>query len=162
MKMLSYKGFTLLELTIVLVLAVTLGALLVSIWPGKSPLVTAQGLQVAQDLRYARHYAITQETTTRLTFNPTTMQYALINNNSGAGIILPGKSQNVEQLDTSFTLAISNLPNNYVIFDKDGVPYSDNAGTVLGTNATIALTGDSETATVTIRANSGSVSLPTY
>jgi len=156
------SGFTLFELTIVIIIIVVLGSMLFIIWPGKKPLVTAQALQIAQDLRYARHYAITQETSTRITFNTSTKQYTLINNATSAAILLPGKTQSTEQLDTSFTLTLTNLPNSYIIFDKDGVPYTDNSGTVLTLNATVALTEGSETGNITIRAHSGSINLPNY
>ena len=156
----SNFGFTLIELIITMVVVGLIGTILFVGWPGKTSLVISQAAQLAQDLRYARHYAISHEISTRITFNVASKQYALTNNATSAAIILPGSAQNSSQLDTSFTLTLNNLANNYIIFDKDGLPYNTNGGSVMTSNATVSLSGDGETGVVTIRARSGSIGLP--
>ena len=47
-------------------------------------------------------------------------------------------------------------------FDKDGVPYTDNGTTQLGSQATISVTGGGVTGNIVIVPTTGAVLNPTY
>ena len=152
-------GFSLFELVVVMVVVAILSAIVFVMWPGKAPALKAQSIQLAHDLRYARHYAITQEISTKISFNTASKQYSLINSITSGSITLPGSNQNTANLDSSFTMNLTNLPNSFIIFDQDGLPYNATSGSALTSNAIISLTTAGKTELVTINAHSGAVSI---
>lgn len=151
------KGFTLIEVVIViLVLGVLIAAGALFAWPGKGAVVMSQGEQLAGDLRYARHYAVAHEASTQVVFNTAAKTYTLTLVNGGAAVVFPGQSSNTVTLDADFSLSLTNLPNNLVIFGDNGEPYSA-AGSLLTSDAVVTVSGDGKNAATTIKGRSGTI-----
>lgn len=165
----SSSGFTMMELIIVIVLLVILAGLMVPRYPGSMLTLNAQTQALMGDLRYIQSLAETHGQ--RYCFKQnTTKTYSLYSTNGVVDTLIThpatGKSTTplVTFSDTSITFgAFTNLPNNVLIFDGKGIPYSDStssncfgAGVAATTNnATIPLTAGGRTCTITIVAETG-------
>lgn len=157
----NQTGFTLLELVMVLMITALLGATLLVVWPSQKPNVEGSAQQLAGDLRYMQNLAMTMEQKYRVNFSSS--QYTLTQQNGTTAVPHPGGSgSNVITLPSGITLATSGLPNGYIVYDKNGVPYTDNGdpGTQLGSQATITLSGDGESYSVSVEPNTGTVLNP--
>jgi len=152
-------GFTLIELVMVIVIISLLGIIPFFSWQGAPLGVYAQAEQVAGDIRYAQSLAMTKGQ--RYSWVKTAANAYQIQNSTGTALMLSEGNTTVT-FHTGITFgALTNLPNNLVNFDGRGTPYSTSSspGTALSANATIAITEDGTTATITIAAGTGGVTL---
>lgn len=153
-------GFSLIHLVMVIVVIGILAALIGEYWPGKGSVVYASTQRLANDLRYARHYAISHEYAVRVTFNASAGTYQFTRDSDASAISFAGQQSSTVSLDSSvMSMSLSNLPNQYVIFDNDGKAYTA-SGVALSSNATITLSGSGKTGRVTISAHSGAIVTP--
>lgn len=152
------NGFTLIELIVVISLISILAAGVYLNWPGSTMNLAAQTRQLANDLRYTQ--ALSMTTGQRYRLVRTSSNTYQILNSSGSAMVLMGR--------TTITLAsgitfgsLTNLPNSLVAFNGLGAPYTDtgNPGTPLSTTATLSLTTNGETRTVSITPETGRVSV---
>ena len=136
----NQKGFSLFELAIIIVIVGIIGSIVMLVWPDTAKInVNAQAQQLANDLRYVRSLAMKQETRYRVNFSSN--QYSLTELNGTTAVPRPGGSgSNVVNLPGGVRLR-ENLPNDYIVFDEHGMPYTDNAipGTQLLSVARIQL-----------------------
>ncbi len=153
------KGFTLVELLIVMILIGIVATMVMIGNPTESIKVDNQAKRLASDLRYMQHLAMTQNTRTRVNFSST--QYTLTEADGTTAINQPTLNTNIVAMPAGITLS-NNLPSSFVVFDSLGQPYSTavTPGTLLTTTATITLTSGSDTETVSITPETGRVTIP--
>jgi len=152
-------GFTLIELVIVIVLLGILSTGIYFNWPGATINLGGQVNQLADDLRYTQSLSMTTGSRYRLVKTSATT-YQIVNS-AGTAIKL-ALGNTTMTLNSGITFGtLTNLPNNLVTFDGLGVPYSDTAtpGTQLASSGTITLTAGSESRSVSITPQTGSVSV---
>ena len=170
MKHNRYKGFTLIELVMVMVIMAIIGVLVMS---PKSFLTqtreTDAASKIKSDIRYAQGFALSTQKRTRVAFNTTTESYSVYSENSPGSttwtlINNPLTRANFTvNLTTDFPgLNISvvnfNGAGNGLVFDSAGRPYSCNStgsGVILlGTSGTITFGGGT---VLTVIPNTGKV-----
>ena len=151
------KGFTLIELVMVLILISILAVFASINWPGRSINLAAQAEQLVNDIRYAQTLGMTKGQ--RYRWVKTSATSYQITNNSGTAIIMPSGGTTIT-LGTGISFGtLINLPNNLIAFDGQGIPYIDTAtpGTALAANASIPLTADGQTKTIVVSPQTGRV-----
>jgi MSHA pilin protein MshC len=155
------KGFTLIELIVVIVIMAILSIFIFPSLIHRNINVAAQADQLVSDLIYTRTLSLTSgERYHWVKLSANTYQ---IQNSSGNPIVYPGTGLNTISLSSNITFGtLSNLPNSSVAFDGKGTPYVDNVtpGTILTSLATIALTDGSSTKTVAITPSTGWIYQP--
>lgn len=154
----SQKGFTLVELAVIMVL-VGIVIFVVTKDPSKQIQVDSQAERLVSDLRFMQHLAMSENERTRVNFS--SGQYTLTELNGSTGIDHPSLNINVVAMPSGVTLS-DDLPSGYVVFDGLGQPYVDNGspGTALGSTATITFTSGSDVETVTIAPETGRINKP--
>ena len=153
-------AFTLIELIVVILIAAILAAIAVARWPGGRINLNATAQQLASDIRYTQTLAMSRAQDYRLnvtasTYSITTGGGTAVNNpiTGSANVALPS--------GTTITISPTNLPNNLIAFDSQGIPYTDSTtAATLGSAAVITLTSNSLTTTVTIQPQTGRVTVP--
>ena len=156
---LKESGFTLIEMVIVIIV---LGILLTGVylkWPAATINLGGEAAQLANDLRYTQSLSMTKGQRYRLVIVSTTTYQIL--NASGTALMnaVGGTTTTLNHGITFGTLG--NLPNSLVVFDGEGIPYSDTAspGTPLTATATIPLTASGSTTTISIAPQTGMISV---
>ncbi len=142
----STGGFTVIELTIVLIIAGILAATVIVKWPGKSINIYAQADQIVQDIRYAQSLAMAKATTGqryRITF--ATSSYTIANN---SGTTLKSAS-----LDSGLSFTSNGFAGGYLAFDSLGRPY--NGTTLMTGTISVSITGGGFTRTISVWDNTG-------
>lgn len=146
----NIKGFTMLEIIIVLILVGIISAVIVSgIKPGNIDLET--GTQVIKSrLRYAQTRAMNSNSIWGIYINNNT--YTLFNNGSIANTIkFPEETTSIINLPSGITLTDGTIS-----FDSWGKPYTDAAGTTLQANdRTLTVSRGADTKLIIITKNTG-------
>jgi prepilin-type N-terminal cleavage/methylation domain-containing protein len=146
-------GFTLTELVMVMVVIAIIAAIALPRMGNDPVLVSTQAEQLAGDIRYVQSLSMSQGQRYLLrVLSSTTYELEV---KGGAQIPHPtGIASPI-----AFGSAITANPNNFIIgFDGLGIPYTDvNVSSALGSTATITLTRDSATRTVTVSPETGRV-----
>ncbi len=153
-------GFTLIEIIIVMLVMVIVVAYVAIKYSSNTSLrLNGAARQLANDIGYAQSQAMTSGQ--RYRFVETSSTTYQIQNNSGTAIPLPMGSATIT-LPSGMTMSLTNLPNNLINFDSNGVPYTDTAfpGTALASTATITLSFGGNSAAVSITPQTGKVSSP--
>lgn len=151
------KGFTLIEMTMVIILISIVATATYLNWPGVTINLGAEVYQVANDIRYTQSLSMTKRE--RFRFVRTSASSYQIMNSTGTAI-LSASGVTTVTLNSGITFgAWSNLPNNLIVFDGKGTPYTDTAtpGTPLASAATIPLTGGGQTTNIVISPETGRV-----
>lgn len=158
----SARGFTLIELTGVLIL---ISILAVSLWPRApsrdSLTLNARADQLASDIRYVQTLSMT--TGSRACLSLTSSAYSLtatdINDNCTATPVPQpaGLPQPIPLCTGTACVTWTGLSSNNVQFDWLGQPYSGSPPALLGSNGVVTLNGDSGAITVTISPTTGRV-----
>lgn len=147
----KHKGFTLIELIVVILIVGILAKLAGMRWFNDSLNLDAQTTLFVSDLRSTQMMAMANGERYQLT-KTSTNSYQIVNSTNAVfnNVVL---SQGI-----SFG-AWNNLVNNYIVFDSKGVPYVDNAtpGTALNTLATIVISAQSGSRSVTITPQTGRI-----
>ena len=131
--------------------------LFVMISPADNVDTIEQANKLRSDLRFIKYLAQTQNLSTRSRINFSSSQYTLTQQDGVTAIIAPNSTSNVVPLITGVTLTMTNIPNGYLVFDGLGRPYTDNAGTLLASVASVILTNSDNTVTITINPDTGQV-----
>lgn len=155
----NHRGFTLIELAITLGIIGIVAAVLFVTWPSFKVNLDAEATLLADDIRYAQNLSVSRSERYRIV--KTSANSYQITNSSGVAVVLPsGSSTTTLGSGISFG-TITNLPNNLIVFDSKGVPYTDTSspGTALGATATINLTGSGNTKTISIAPETGWVNV---
>jgi prepilin-type N-terminal cleavage/methylation domain-containing protein len=143
------RGFTLIELVLVLVILGTLSAYALPRWEPADTTVAAQADRLARDLRHAQALAMNQGRTLR--FDVQSPAAYRVTDASGTTVTDPADQQAFQvSLDNNVTLGGSDTE-----FDSLGRPVS--AGSLLAADRDFTLNGNAATATVTLSAVTGFV-----
>lgn len=141
MEMLKKSGFTLIELAIVIVIIAIMG-LAISIKWGTTTNITAQAIQLADDIRYTQNLSMARNQRYKLVTSSSS--YVIQNNSSGV-------------TEYSVTLGSGITETGYtVIFTTEGIPL-DASSNPLTSTATITLSTSGQTSAVTITPATGRV-----
>lgn len=152
------KGFTLLELTVVMVLLVVMLVVAMPRMSSQTKTAREEAQRVASDIRAIRHMAGTQNTRYRINFSAT--QYSTTTQDGSTAVLLPNSGgANVVTLDSGMSLSTTNIPSGFLVFDSLGRPYTDavTPGTLLAADALVTITYGSDVATITIHKQTGVV-----
>lgn len=151
------RGFTLIELTLVLLIISIVSTYAVIKFPSGSINISAQANQLMADIRHTQSLAINRGQRYRINFNND--RYWISDADGSTLYTHPASSGAVIFLDTGIT---SSSTHGFLVFDGQGKPYTDalTPGTALAADAVITLTADSETRTVRITPETGRVSTP--
>jgi type II secretory pathway pseudopilin PulG len=146
------KGFTLIELTMIMVIMVLTLFVMLNKIPDVD--VAQQAKRLQSDLRYIKFLAQTQNQRTRIDFS--TSSYTLTMVTGSTPIVTPNSTSNVVTLISGVSMSSTNA---FLVFDGLGRPYSDAAtpGTLLSSTATITLTNGTDTSTVTVTPDTGEI-----
>lgn len=151
MRFQTHNGFTLIELVIVLALIGAMAAIALPRWAPADTTVGAQADRLARDLRHTQSMAMTQGRTLTFDIQPATA-YRVIDSSSMT-VTDPATQQPFQvTLDNNVTLGGTDTG-----FDSLGRPVS--AGTLLPAARVFTVSGSSTTATVTVSAVTGYVSV---
>jgi type II secretory pathway pseudopilin PulG len=146
------KGYTLLELVIIILIIGILVVYPLIKWPGKVVNVLAETQLIASDIRYAQTLSMASESCYRLVQASAT-SYNITNGTTT--ILLPSGSTTMN-LNSGISFG-SWTPANLIAFDSNGIPYSDACVTALTANATVPVTDGVNTKTITINQVTGMV-----
>lgn len=152
-------GFTLIELTLVIIVAGILATIATVAFRGESLNVNGQAELLASDIRYIQFLSMTLNTSYRINLLGGN-QYSFSSADGATPVIHLSYGGSSVSLQPNMALTWSvNLPNNYILFDRHGVPYVDNSGTALTSSATITLTGSNGSVSIVVAPETGNVSI---
>lgn len=150
------RGFTLIEMVMVILLVTITGVIALEHSPSESLTVGAQADQLAGDVRYAQSLSMARGQRYCIKYLSAT-SYELATSNCTVAVAHP-TGDTVVTLGSGITMGgWTNLPNGYVIFDGKGQPYVDAANTALSADATITLSSGSDSRTISISPVTGRV-----
>lgn len=153
----TQKGFTIIELVMVVVLVGVMILVVSNIFTRTPIELDSQTRRLVNDLRFMQHKAMSRNIQTRINFSST--QYTLTEADGTTAINQPALNTNVVTLPNGVTLS-TNLPGNMLVYNGLGKPFTDTSGTELTVTATITLTAGSSTETVNISPDTGRVVQP--
>jgi len=151
------NGFTIVELIVVITIVAIISVIAVPRFI-TTPNLDGQTQQLLSDLRYTQMLAITHGQRFRVNFTSSTTY--TITNTSGTAVANPSTNGNTITFTGGVTMSLppTNLPNNLVAFDENGIPYTDSAATTaLAANATITLTRNGINRSIVITQKTGSM-----
>lgn len=145
------RGFSLIELLLVLVILGTLSAYALPRWEPADTTLAAQAERLARDLRHAQALAMSQGRSLRFELQPPSGYR--VTDSSGTTVTDPADQQPfLATLDNGVTLGGSDTE-----FDSLGRPV--NGGALLATDRSFTLTGNAASTTVTLSAVTGFVAI---
>jgi prepilin-type N-terminal cleavage/methylation domain-containing protein len=163
------RGFTLVELVMVIVVMTILAIAILPRAPSSDSLtLRSRAEQLATDIRYIQSMSMTGAQRFCVVFAPAAgppySGYSLARNGVGAcdtAVAHPaGLAQPIDVcMGANCLTPVTNLPNDFVMFDGRGAPFSA-AAAALAANADITLTGDGGPVVVRITPVTGRVSVP--
>ncbi len=155
----SNRGFSLIELVVVIVLAAILSVAVFSRAPSKGALtINGQAEQLAADLRYAQ--ALVQAEGQRICVSFTAAGYRLTTAASGCATDVETAAGLTGQSTLEDITLSNNLPSSRLVFGDKGIPYTDTVGTALASDAQLTLTGEGGTIVVRVSPVTGRVCVP--
>ena len=160
MKSVFSQGFTLIELVLVIILLAILAVGAYLRWPGNVMNLSAQAWLLAADLNLAQSLAMTTGQRYRVVkISANTYQ---VQNASGTAVRSASGNTTVTLNGSIQFGTLTNLPNSLMNFDGRGTPYTDTAtpGTPLASTAVWTFTAGGESATVSVTAETGRVTIP--
>lgn len=153
------KGFTVIELIMVIVILAIVSVYVFPKWPGMTVNLDAQAQLLANDLRYTQSLSMSRDHLYRWVKTSSTA-YEIRDQNSTAIMLPSGATSVTFNGDITFG-TLTNLSNNLVSFDGQGVPCSDTSDppTALSSDATIPITSGALTKTITITRKTGKITI---
>ncbi len=159
------RGFTLVELTVTLVVVAILAVALVPRSPERQINLSAQADQLASDIRYTQSIAMTQGQRYRINFNviPAGIDdpantYRIATRTSG--VVTHPHTGTSAAIAMGMGITLSSTTDAFIVFDGRGTPYTDTVfpgGTLLAADAVVTLTADGQTQQVRISPQTGRV-----
>jgi prepilin-type N-terminal cleavage/methylation domain-containing protein len=156
----SERGFTLIELVMVIMIIGILSVTVAMQWQGYNINLGAKAYQLESDIRFTQALSMSTDQRYYLSITTSTSSYQ-IKNAAGTAIVL-GNGATTATLGTGISFGtLTNLPNNLIAFSGAGIPCTStgSAGTVLASTATIPLTTGTLTLTISITPTTGMVSI---
>ncbi len=151
------RGFTLIELVLVLLITSILSTYAIIRFPSGSINISAQADQIVADIRHTQSLAINRGQRYRINFNS---DHYWISSADGTTLYThPASSSTTIFLDTGISLASTH---GFLVFNGEGTPYTNalTPGTALAANAVITLSASGETRTIRITPETGRVIKP--
>lgn len=147
-------GFSITELIVVIVLLGLLAAFITIIWPGSSINLHAQAAALANDIRYTQSLAMSRgQRFYLIKTSNNSYQIGYIDGGNSVTIALPSGGSTAT-LDSHISFGtFTNLPNNLIAFDSEGIPYVDTVSP--GTPLTTVVTPSSPTASIQLTTTDG-------
>jgi prepilin-type N-terminal cleavage/methylation domain-containing protein len=142
------RGFTLVEMIVVLVIMGILAATVVAEWPGMSLNVRGQTDAVVQDIQYTQSLAMARATSgqrCQITFAASS--YTIKDN--------AGNTAKSVSLGSGLSFTGNNFTGGYLAFDNLGQPY--NGTSLMTSTVTIGITGGGSTNTISVQNSTGAV-----
>ncbi len=152
------RGFTLVELIVVMLLIGIVGVALLAALPGRQINLGAAAEQLASDVRLVQSLSMTAGT--RHCLNLAATSYAFARNACTTPVAHPAQGATAAPiaLDPGISLGWSGLPGDLLTFSGRGEPFTDAAATTpLAAEAVITLTADGLTRTVRVTPATGRV-----
>jgi prepilin-type N-terminal cleavage/methylation domain-containing protein len=159
------KGFTLIELVILLLIIAVLAVVVNINWPGSTLNLGAQTSQLATDLRYTQALSMTRGQRYCLKISGNT--YQIVNSATGTAMVLAYGNLTATLGNGIAFGAISPGGSAMFVFDGSGIPYYSSsttcnttnaqAATALTGNGSIILSAGGQTRTILISAETGRV-----
>ncbi|EKD72140.1 MAG: hypothetical protein ACD_45C00750G0004 [uncultured bacterium] len=149
------QGFTLIELLFIILLISVVGVTLLLQWPATSLNLEYEARRVQNDIRYTQALSITSGQRYRwVKISSSTYQ---IVNEAGTPILLPSGSNQLTLINGVTLGTLSNLPNNLIAFNSQGIPYVDSTipGTALTATASISINTTGQSRTIQISPETG-------
>lgn len=159
------KGFTILELVVVMVIIGILAGAMYTAWPGKKVNANLFSAQLASDLRYVQMLSISRNNPYELKFDTGNNQYQLFRINNGSNEVAedhPFTNSNTVTYDSDIAVTLTNLPNDSVTYNNKGVPYTDiglGDDDKLSSTAQIQISSDSKSYYVCLSPYTGMVEI---
>ena len=153
---LSQRGFTLVELVMVMILISLLAFTAITRWSATPFNLSAQTEQLVGDIRYVQTLSMTQGQRYRINFAADRYWFS----NRDGSITIPHPSGNSANILLANGVSLG-FSNNFLVFDGNGTPYSDATlpGTALAANATVTLSSGADSRSLQISPETGRVIL---
>lgn len=148
-------GFSLIEMIVVILIMVILAITAYFKWSQYAIALSAQTIQLADDVRYTQNLAMSQNQRFRLAITSSTTYQ--IQNGSGTAVAKPLCSSTTINLTNGVIFGTTTGITSKITFNNQGVPYADSSTTPLATTAIIPLTASGTTMNVTIDPTTGRV-----
>lgn len=154
------RGFTLVELTVTLIVVAILAVALLPRSPERQINLSVQADQLASDIRYTQSIAMAQGQRFRINFDVPTNSYRIVTR-TGGFVTHPHTATNAA-IAMGIGITLSSTTNAFIVFDGRGTPYSDTVlpGTPLAADAVVTLAADGQTQLVRISPQTGRVFVP--
>ncbi len=151
---LEERGFTLVELVLVIVVVSILAFAAMSRLPSGGLSLAGEADQLAGDIRYAQALSMTRGE--RFCINFAAGSYQITH--TGCGIAVPNPATGETTVNLRANIIVTGLPNGYVQFDGRGRPVQDAAAnTLLVADAELRLGVDGDSRKVVVTPDTGRV-----
>lgn len=167
------KGFTLIELVMILVIAAILAAVSMSNLTNLSSVRLGQaGRKIKSDIRFAQSYSLTSQQRTRVAFDTGANNYTLYREqSSGNWVVITNtltRGNFTVALGSGDFSGVSISAVNFVssgynlLFDAEGAPYGYNpsggSSTKMTSSGSVTVSGGASTQVISVSAQTGAVS----
>ncbi len=151
------RGFTLIELVLVLLITAILSTYAIIKFPSGSINIAAQADQLMADIRHTQSLAINRGQRYRINFNSD--RYWISSADGATLYTHPAVGSSTILLESGTTLSSTQV---FLVFDGNGTPYTNalTPGTKLAADAVITLSAGGENRTVRITPETGRVIKP--
>jgi len=151
------RGFTLIELILVLLIVSILSIYAMIRFPGNGINLSAQTDQIVADIRHTQSLAINRGQRYRINFSSD--RYWISNIDNTVSYIHPASGTSTILLDTGIALTTTH---GFLVFDGAGAPYTNTLtpGSALAADAVVTLSESGETHTIRVSPETGRVIKP--